>query len=413
MKHSFLRGATIISAGLLAFASLEAVASAAACPTSGALYVTGSSAVEPFLKELAARLSTVTVVYQKPGSCVGVNAVNTATPADLTGTAFTYSVDPSDATKVVTTSCDVPAGVKPDIGVSDVFATTCIGVTSLSSDVGDYYGPNQIMTFVVPGASSQTVISSDAAYLLWGFGIGGEVAPWTVDENLLFRRSEASGTQSMLSAAINAFNTQTLPANKWKGIGADPTTMKAFGSGDVLAKVAGSTNPEATIGILATDVADKNRAGMNPVKILAYQHSQQLAGYWPDSKPTALDKINVRDGHYPVWGPLHFFAKKDSTGKPVNAAAKTFIGYFTGEVATPAGVDLVALESKTFDVPQCAMYVTRSSELGDYSDYNPTDPCHCAFEKAATGTTSCKACTSDTECGDATKKCSHGYCEAK
>ncbi|MGZ3419448.1 MAG: hypothetical protein ACXVEE_16360 [Polyangiales bacterium] len=403
MRHSFLRGATIVAAGLLAWAGAEATAHAAACPTTNALYVTGSTAVEPFLKEVAARLTTFTIVYQGPGSCAGVIAVNTATPADLTGTASVYTLDPTDSTKVVKTSCDVPAGVKPDLGVSDVFATSCDTVTSVVADIGDFYGPNQVMNYIVPASSSETVISGDAAFLVYGFGIAGNVAPWTVDENLLFRRSASSGVQTMIAASISNMSSVALPPNKFKGI-------DGMGSGGVLSGVAGSSNANATIGILASDAADKNRA---TVKILAYQHQQQLVGYWPDSKPTLFDKINVRDGHYPIWGPLHFYTKKDSSGNPVNANAKHLVQYFSGKEPTPTGVDLFSLEVKGYTVPQCAMYVTRSAELGDYSDYKPEAPCYCAFDKIATGATTCKSCTADADCGDASKKCSVGYCEAK
>ncbi|MGZ5966711.1 MAG: hypothetical protein ACXWP4_03510, partial [Polyangiales bacterium] len=117
MRHSFLRGATIVAAGLLAWAGAEATAHAAACPTTNALYVTGSTAVEPFLKEVAARLTTFTIVYQGPGSCAGVIAINTATPADLTGTASVYTLDPTDSTKVVKTSCASSARSTPSSAI--------------------------------------------------------------------------------------------------------------------------------------------------------------------------------------------------------------------------------------------------------------------------------------------------------
>jgi ABC-type phosphate transport system substrate-binding protein len=397
MKQRFLHGATMIGAGLLAFASAEAVASAAACPTTNVVYVAGSSAVKPFLAALATKLTgSLTILYKSQGSCVGVTDMTT--PVALTGTASQWDGAGAE------TSCDLPGDKNADVGVSDVFATSCSGVTTVPADLGDFYGPNQIMNFVVPAGSSETVISADAAFLVYGLGIAGGVSPWTVDENLLLRRNEGSGTQSMISAALSVNNPVILPPNKWKG-------KDAGGSGALLTAVAGSSNPNATIGILASDLADGAR---DKVKILAYQHTQQLTGYWPDSKPTLFDKINVRDGHYPIWGPLHFYAKKDSSGNPVIDGAKKLIGYFTGKEPVPTGVNLLDIESKSgHTVPQCAMYVTRSTELGDYSDYKPEQPCYCAFEKSATGATSCKSCAMDSECDAATQKCSNGYCEAK
>src|SRR5262249_38272776 len=159
----------------------------------------------------------------------------------------------------------------------------------------DFFGPNQVMNFVVPTASSQTLISAEAAYFVFGFGMAGKADPWT-DETFIFQRSATSGTQAMIAAAIN------LPPTQRKGV-------SEAKSSDMLAAVSMSTAPEKTIGILASDVADQNRT---TVKILAYQHYKQECAWLPDSSSTSFDKINVRDGHYPIWGPLHLLSKVDA-----------------------------------------------------------------------------------------------------
>lgn len=378
--------ALVVTGSLVARDAAAANCSSYPTPT----YIVGSSAVKPFVKELGKALSsTVTLVYQSKGSCVGVDAAINGTM--MTGTASVFDSTGTEVTCTLDT-----AGNKPDIGVSDVFAATCAGFTSLPATVGDFYGPNQVMEFVVPAASSQHVISAEAGYFVFGLGAAGTVDPWT-DETFMFVRSASSGTQSMLAKAIN------VPATKWKGV------SKA-GSSDVLTAVTSSTSPEKTIGILAADVADANRDKVHPLAFKAYD---QYCGFYPDSSSTAFDKKNVRDGHYPVWGPLHFFTPIDATTKkPTNANAAHFVGYFDGSVSLPAGAKLIDVEITAHTVPACAMSVQRSSELGDVSAYTPAAACGCYFDKMATGATSCATCSTDTDCTGSAKHCRYGYCEA-
>jgi len=378
--------ALVATGSLVARDAFAAPCSSMPSPT----YIIGSTASQPFITELSKSLTgTVTLVYQGKGSCVGVDAAINGTK--MTGTANTF-----DATGA-TGTCDLDAGGNtPDIGVSDVFATTCAGFTSIPSTVGDFFGPNQVMEFVVPSASSQKVISAEAAYFVFGFGTTGGVDPWT-DETQLFVRSATSGTQSMISFAIN------VPSTKWKG-------KSESSSGGVLADIAASTSPEKAIGILVAGDADSNR---DKVSTLAFKAFNQYCGFYPDSAPTAFDKKNVRDGHYPIWGPLHFYTTIDTTTKkPTNPIAANFVGYFDGSVALPAGAKLLDAEIAAHTVPACAMSVQRSSEVGDVSAFTPAAPCGCYFDKMATGTTSCSTCGSDTDCTGSSKHCRNGYCEA-
>ncbi|APR79522.1 Hypothetical protein A7982_04869 [Minicystis rosea] len=331
---------------------------------------------------------TSTIIYKGTGSCTGVDAVFNGTK--ITGTASYWDATGTEQTCDLTTGGDVA-----DVGVSDVFSSSCAGFGAPPADVGDFYGPNQVMSFAVPKASSQSLISAEAAYFVFGFGMNGNVTPWNNDQ-FIFQRSASSGTQSMLAAAI------TVPPAKWKGV-------SQSSSGNMLTAIASSAQPEATIGILAADVADANR---DKVKVLAYQHFKQDCAWLPDSSSTSFDKLNVRDGHYPLWGPLHFFAKVDANKDPVKTDAKNLIGYFTGKVATPANVNLLDLEIKAYTVPECAMKVKRTSELGAVASFTPAEPCGCYFDKTANGSTSCMACTKDADCTGSSKHCRYGYCEA-
>lgn len=416
-----------ISVGLLAFAMAGMAARTASAQTvkptvncvdpaagrSNVVYVMGSSALRPFLTALApvvaADTPSYTIVYQSQGSCAGVAAI--------------YDSDPSKRIMK-----DIPAGSKPanyavffkpdgsaqecfldttgageagtswptvDLGISDVFSKSCSYETPPAGvTIADYYGPIQPMTFVVPSASSQRSISAEAAYLAFGVGAGGASAPWT-DPSLFFVRNAGSGTQQMLSRAIG------VPANKWWGIDRGGSTQVRNGLKVILDK----PTAEKAIGIVSTDVADDER---NNIRILAFQSKGQSCGYLPDSTVNTRDKINVRDGHYSIWGPVHLFAR--TTGGIPNTAAGSFVGRFATARVDKTLLD--AIISKGL-VPQCAMRVTRTEEMGPLASFQPQFQCGCYFDFKANGATSCKACSGPADCSGATPACNFGYCEAR
>jgi ABC-type phosphate transport system substrate-binding protein len=399
MRKSLLPvvGATLLGASVLFAAPTDAMA--AACSTlTNPVYVAGSSAVKPFLAKVAAELaalsSPITVVYQGQGSCVGVQAMTGTTPGTITGTGVVWDKNGTE----VAGGCSLSlVGDTVEIGVSDVFAESCSA--TVPAGVKDFYGPIQAMTFVVPAASTQSSISAEAAYLVMGLGANGAVSPWT-DQTQIQVRSATSGTQQMIAEAIN------VPAAKWLGV-------SNSGSGGVLTALAAAAtagNAEKALGILATDVADKNR---NSVKVLAYQHYGQTCGYWPDSTANSFDKQSVRDGHYMIWGPLHLFARV-SNSTITNANAKKIIDYLSGAVV-PTSFDLIELEAKSGVVPDCAMRVMRTEEVGPLASYMPEKSCECRFVEAAMGTapSTCKKCSTNADCPAAAPSCNYSFCEVR
>jgi hypothetical protein len=136
------------------------------------------------------------------------------------------------------------------------------------------------------------------------------------------------------------------------------------------------------------------------VKFLAYRHYRQRYAYWPDSRESRFDKRNVRDGHYPIWGPLHFIA---NAGPIQNPNAARVLGYFNGNSPLPQGVNLIDLEIAAHTVPMCAMRVQRQRELGDISVYRPSVPCGCYFEAQTDRETSCRTCTTNADCNTSTE----------
>jgi hypothetical protein len=412
---SFTRQARFALAGLSAVgvAALTSNAWAVDCNTlSNPVYVTGSSAVEPFMIALGAALypSGTTIVYQRAGSCNGVNALvkNVA----ISGTAKYYpAVD--DAGLGVPTDCNLPAsdagaGQPVDLGVSDVFPESCPGGAADPAVVGDFWGPNQVMVFVAPEkANTIKNISAEAAYYVMGQPVGAKtITPW-MDSSKLYIRNASSGTQTMIAAAIH------LDAASWHG------TDSASAAGVVNnVKTADMTDPAyaSVLGIISTGESDANRDSM---KVLGFQDFGQKCAYWPDSSLTSFDKRWVRTGQYPIWGPLHMLAKVASAGgDPTNALVKKVIGYFSGAEAPPGDTNLIIdLEIKSHTIPQCAMKVKRTKELGPYAAYTDPKPCGCYFDAHVPGGSvpaTCKTCTDDTGCGDAgNMTCSYGYCEAK
>jgi ABC-type phosphate transport system substrate-binding protein len=362
------------------------------------VYVAGSTAAKPLLaavgKLLAGGAPSVTVVYAGQGSCVGVDGILKGTPLKGTGaTALAYW----DATGAEQ-KCDLGGeGAIPDVAISDVFASTCAPMPNgLPSNLADFLGPVQTMTFVVPVGSPEQSISAEAAYYVYGFGAGSGVEPWT-SEAAMFRRDEGSGTQRMIAAAIG------VGAGRWKG-------TAATSSDDLRQKLTAAAEPARAIGILSADVAQENR---NTVRILAYQHLGQKCGFLPDAADASNEKRNVRDGHYAIWGPLHLLTRVGNGGLPVKPSANEVVSYLAGTKSTGDGLDLIAVEAQRHVVPQCAMRVKRTSELGPLASFAPTGSCGCYYEKVANGATNCTVCTTARECPASAPVCSYGYCETQ
>lgn len=395
-----MSGVRVTVAAVLAYALAPRSVAAVECATLPIpVYVTGSTAAKPLLAEIgkvmAAQTPPATVVYYGVGSCAGPDAILSGTPIVNTAVgAFTYW----DASGVEV-KCEISStsGVIAHVGISDVFASTCFQLPGgLPASVTDTLGPVQAMAFVTHKSSTERAISAEAAYYVYGFGAQSPVSPWTHD-GLIFRRDDVSGTQRMMAAAIG------VPPQRWQGTA---TTS----SGDLVTRLGAANFPDQSIGILSAEVAQDNRT---TVRILAYQHFGQTCAVYPDSDETANDKVNVRSGRYPIWGPLHLFTRLNPSGVPQNAKAGELIGYLAGTRPAPAGLDLVKLEAQRHVIPQCAMRVRRTQEMGPAMPFAPQSACGCYYEKVATGTTACKPCATSAECAATAPVCSYGFCETQ
>lgn len=365
-----------------------------------AVYLLGGTGF-PFEAIAKAMGSQATIFFQEKGSCDGVASILLGDPK-LSGEVIYYGTDGT------ANRCSLAEPHAADVGLSSLFAESCGGASGLAahvelpSDVEDFTGPASTVMFTVPATSSERAISATAAYRVYGLGDDSQVYPWT-DERFIFRRNETSGNQQTVALSLG------LRADHFRG-------RDSSGSSNMLAALRTSANPGKTIGISSSEIVDPNR---DVLKALAYRHFKQPVAFYPDSDRGALDRRNVRDGHYFLWLRLHVFARTRG-GEPVaadavrNDAVKRLLYVMTNRQEPPVkSVDLLGAYKRTGNVPTCAMHVKRAREGAPLEPASPAVPCDCAFEAASPGSTAseCRACDSSNDCPDDRPMCSFGYCE--
>ncbi len=359
------------------------------------IYITGSTNLVPLIKAvqplLRAGSPSYTAVFAPQTSCKGAAAVYDPDPAkhiikNITNNgAFHYDAAGNQTFCLLDT-----AGNLVDVGQSDVYPSSC-GYAPIAN-VADFAGPIQAIVFVVPASSKQTTISAEAAHLTFAVGgDGGKTAPWT-NPRFFFIRSSGTGTTQLTSRVIG------LDPTKWWGIDRLSATNLAASMESIDPLAA-----EAVLGVISSDFADKKRANL---RALAFQQQGQKYGYLPDSTPSSFDKANVRDGHYPNWGAIHFLVPTVN-GVP-SVAARALLTRFT---LANLDKDLIGAIVDAGFVPACAMKVSRTTEVGPMSTYQPSFGCGCYYDSLVNTASSCKACTTANDCTGSNKACNYGFCE--
>ena len=402
------------------------------------IFGAGGSAITPTLAKVAYLLTKanppINVFYADPGAQAGYDQFKDGT-AGKTAAPFKYwraEADLTAATPPTCTATDPIAGQAIDFGTTG--GTLNLFGETLPSGIGSFTGPAQGVNLIVPNASTETSISTQALYFVFGFGNATELGgatnpiPW-IDKSYIIQRKSTSFVQQFVRGTI-----QTLggPAANFPADFANASTQTAVhaldgkdsnqGTVDSLVWAAGQGKAQQAIGFTSGPTADKNRAS---VRALAYQHTGQNAGYWPDSTPDAFDKINIRTGQYYLWDVNQFFVKVTGANahptldQITNADLKKFVGYFSGQTPSPAEADVDRAIVETGSIPLCAMRVTREGDFGALSCYAPPVPCGCYFESIVNKKADvCDACVVDQDCNPTGTKasdaraCHHGYCEA-
>jgi hypothetical protein len=231
------------------------------------------------------------------------------------------------------------------------------------------------------------------------------VAGYYNDPKYVFCRDPASGTQMTIAHNIGLPET-VMVAPRCIRAGNDASLVVALIPRDTPEPGNDPYGPNRAIGFVSAAAFDGSRASVNA---LAYQAPGQTLAYYPDSNAIIADRRNVRDGHYPIWGYVHFVAK--TTDGNLSPQASNLIAWLNGAKASP-NIDFVTLEAGAGYIPQCAMRVKRSSDGGLLSPYRPPQGCGCSAEAALSRTLppGCIPCTSPSVCtGGLT--CRHGFCE--
>jgi len=367
------------------------------------IYLFGAADFAPLLQAVQPSLSAnnppYRAVFQGSSSCNGVTSVFDSTkrlmkdpppPAASGGWAFYFD----DNGNQVNCNLDT-AGNTIDIGISDLYAQTCSPAFVPGATVGEYLGPVVPFVLSVPSTSKEDSISVEAAHMI--FGSGGkaptglkDAAPWTDPTSFSVRNSGAAST--VLTALL-----AEVPRAKFWGI-------DRLSTDNLRDSLLAATNVASSIGILSIDYNDKNRGNL---KALYLQSKGQLCGYQPDSSPTTYDKTNVRDGHYPLWGYVHFFTPL--TGGSPSPAANAMITRFNVPRLEQSLLDKLIAASLT---PSCAMKVGRTTEMGDFSSRTGFE-CGCYFDFKTKNKTSCQTCKVSEDCPSDRSACNYGYCEAR
>ena len=381
------------------------------------------------MKALARKLrdntaKPITMVWTTSGSCTNIaNFYNTATHK-VTST-NPWNVSPSIADSGAWQTSDAPWTCTPaadgeaiDIANSALFNEACPNGEPAPAAVHENTGAVQAYVLAVPEASSQTAITFEEAYFVFGFGAAAELAPWT-DPTVYFARSASKSTLIAWADQIGITDLtkmQGIKFDKSQSV-VDALSGKAVNEttpppGIMTPPITG--NEEKAIGLLGGDVYDANRSTLN---ILAYRALGQWAAYYPDSTSTSRDKKNVRDGHYVVWSPTVYMNYVDATTHVANKPETQYvIDMIAGKDVTPApNFDPSEVVARVGLVPLCAMKVTREHEQQALHGFTPAEDCTCKFESIVDAT-SCQTCTGTGACdrGDGTQGvCRANYCEVR
>jgi hypothetical protein len=394
------------------------------------VYIESGDTQEPLLKLLGRQLrdsANITVAYQLTGSCTLSPNLYQGTPIPK-NTNMLYipstAEDPTWTTKDPERTCttDPSNGTPPNLGISALFPTSCAGLAGgPPAGIGQFNGPVQAYTFIVPSAefTTQTAISAVEAYYALGDGLMNMctymgASEWKDPAQFYLRPATKS---TLVATALNiGLTPKQMTLAGADGGTSDGRILEATSLG-VLTGVAASTSIQA-IGILGDEVFDANRG--KGVNVLAFSAFGQTYAYYPDSSTTTFDKQNIRDGHYTLWSPTVYIAPVDGTGAPSNSAVKYIVDLVVGNPgASPPGgdggtpIDGLGDVVKVGLTPNCAMQVQRAGDGQPLSPYTPAAPCTCYFlskvPMAGPLPASCVACSASAPC--ATGQCFNGYCE--
>ncbi len=226
----------------------------------------------------------MTLVYSSAGQRLRRVRRSGQLPPAIAGTASYWDASGN------TDSCTFdPGGAPATFAVMGNAPNLCPSAPpALAAGYGQFLGPAQPIDFVVPVDVEPAVDQHRGGLRHLGLRRcrtpDTAVSPWTVPANILTRSA---------TSFVNVFTALDtgVPAVGRRHQAA-PLESTNTATAAALAAL-NSTTPESGIGFVSGEVADGDR---KDIRVLAYQHTGQSCGYWPDSTVDAFDKANVRDG---------------------------------------------------------------------------------------------------------------------
>ena len=298
-------GGLAAGAGLLAAAPANAQIMCNDATLPNPMIVTGSSAFEATLKQLAVKLSAdtafpSTVIYVsatgQTASCAGV--ANAAGAVDLGGLAGRYyTLERHDHQQQQLHLRGRPEAARRHLrrllrGLRECDAAEAgrhrgHRGAGASDAVHRPEGEHRHAVHHVQGSADDVrvrrVERTDDRGLLRSAGI--------------FCRVPDSGTQITVARNIGLPETVLISSQ----------CVPGSGTSNVIAGVMGFPTASQAIGFIAADAFDANRTTFNS---LAFQASGETQAYSRRFGAGRCDRKNVRDGHYTIWGYEHFIVKR-------------------------------------------------------------------------------------------------------
>jgi len=262
--------------------------------------------------------------------------------------------------------CHLPwGGVQLDVAISDVFAETCN--QQLGSTLLETQGLVQAISFVVPQNSPTNRISRADAKEVFKRGY------FKNKSGHVLRRNSKSGSQQIIAKALNLDVTEFEKGDEYASSTDVESGLKEFGRSGVEA-----------IGFLSSDFVMRNRATLKELLFDCTDNNSH--DFWCKPDRSRSDKFNVRNGSYPMWGPLHLIARQsDLEGQSSRSDnIREVIDYLSGTQKL-AGVDEMEFYVTSGFVPQCAMHVARKNDSSPSEPFHHPTPCDCAFDATARG----------------------------
>jgi hypothetical protein len=396
--------------------------------------MTGTTAVEPLVRHLGAKLRQLpvpqTLLWNEGlDGCGAVNTLAFPETATVYQSTFNYYEEPpgaqvdGGAPKITPLPCNATLSTYADLVINDIFWTSCAASSSapslaiLPADYKEFQGPVQGLVPIVQSSYYYfSDIMAEELTDIYACGASGNILTFTNNSNI-FDYCFNSGIKALwdnsLGHPVSAFSAPINNANCPTAVG----MISLINSGNMLTDIA----------YTSTEVYDENRGTVRALKVRGL--NQRLA-YFPDTTLSDLDKINIREGRYTIQGALKLVAHVSTTdgggdgqSQPDNPAAKRMIDWLQGNPVQDPSLqlpfDIIDVYAQSGVVPQCAMKVTKDTDAPLFRPYQSDNPCGCYFQIQATGAASvpgCTSCQDSSTCLDG-KTCyfhgipPQGYCE--